>query len=810
MKKFVVLLLGITALFQVPAYAQNLTQTVRGTLVDIDSKMPLIGATVVVANSDPLIATTTDLDGNFKLVEVPVGRITLQFSYIGYETITMASVVVNSGKEVVLEINMTESLTNLDEIEVSATKNNGEALNEMAMISARSISTEQTERYAGSFNDPSRILSNFAGVTSTQDGSNDIIVRGNSPKYVQWRLEGIEITNPNHFEDQNSSAGGVSALNNNLLATSDFYTGAFSAEFGNVLSGVYDVRLRNGNNEKMEGTFGIGILGTDFTLEGPFKKGYGGSYLMNVRNSTISLINELGLVDIDGILNFQDATVKFNLPTENAGTFSVFGLGGTNSFKIEDVKPSLWETPGDNSMKTEITEDFDKKNHLLNTGVSHVFSLNEKSYLRTTVSYSSNGINDDIYESTITETITGTDTVRDTSDRVLTYQSRIHNWVYRAATTYNYRFDARNKINLGAKYGLHAFDNRQSTLDRDHGTRVPLVYFDGKVNTLRTFINWKHRLNKKVTLVSGLHNMNVLLNGKSTLEPRVAANYQFNPTSSVHVGYGSHSNMERVHNYFTVVTLDNGERVQPNKDLGLLKAHHYVVGYKKQCNKNMAATIEVYYQSLYNLPVENDDDSYYATINEGTDFNYVELVNEGTGKNYGVELTIERFFTDDYYFLINTSLYDSKYTAKDGIERNTQYNGEYLVNLLCGKEFQGLGRKKNKVLALDAKVFFGGGRKIIPLLRDENGELAVNPDENQYWDYDEAYKNHLEDVYQITLSTTYKINRAKATHEIFLNLDNITNTKGKISEYYDEGEPNSIGYKTQFGFFPNLMYRVHF
>jgi hypothetical protein len=278
------------------ALGQQLTQTLRGTLVDTDSNAPLIGATIIISGSDPIIGTVTDADGKFRFENIPTGRIILQLSYMGYEPKVIPDIILNSGKEVVLNLNMQESAVIMKELIVTASKNKGEAINEMAMVSARSISAEETNRYAGGFNDPSRIMSNFAGVTNTQDGSNDIIVRGNAPKYIQWRLEGVEITNPNHFADQGSVSGSVSTLNNNLLATSDFFTGAFSPEYGDVLSGVYDVKLRAGNNEKFESVLGIGLIGTDITLEGPLKKGYGGSFLVNYRYSTATLLDKLGMI----------------------------------------------------------------------------------------------------------------------------------------------------------------------------------------------------------------------------------------------------------------------------------------------------------------------------------------------------------------------------------------------------------------------------------------------------------------------------------------------------------------------------------
>lgn len=784
------------------AFCQSLTQTIRGTILDADSKLPLIGAEVIILDSSPLVGTTTDEQGSFRFENILLGRVSLHLSYLGYESLTIPNIVVNSGKEVVLNLNMQESIVTLNEVVVKANTKKGKVLNDMAMISARSISAEETNRYAGGFNDPSRIMSNFAGITSTQDGSNDIIVRGNSPKYVQWRLEGIQITNPNHFADQSAVSGAVSTLNNNLLATSDFHTGAFAPEFGDVLSGVYDVKLRAGNNEKFESVFGFGLLGTDLTVEGPFKKGYGGSFLVNYRYSTASLINDLGLLDVNGIPKFQDAAFKVVLPSEKLGVFSFFGLGGLSSLLFEDVTPALWETPGNNSMKGEITEDFDKQAHLVNLGMNHTLSLNQNSFLKTSLSYANEGIEDNIFESKFLQ-----DSL---VSRIVNYQSKIRKSNYRLATTYHNKINSKNKIQIGIKYTLFDIENNQSQFLDNENDRFTLVDINDKVSTIRKFVSWKHRFNEKLTMVSGFQNMNVLLNNKHTIEPRLAFNWKLNKTNTLQLGYGKHSTMESLHNYFAKVTQEDGTVIEPNRDLDLLKAHHFILGYEKRIGKNLMAKLELYYQYLYNLPVENNDTSYYATINEGLEFRYVDLVNEGTGKNYGIEFTLEKFFSNNYYLLFNTSLYQSKYKSLEGIERNTQYNGNYLVNFLIGKEFENWGKKQNQTLSLNAKVFFGGGKKVIPLLRDAQGNLAVDPAQNKFWDYSKAYENDIEDTYLVIASASYKWNRPKATHEIFLNLDNITNHKGKSSEFYDENEPNSIGYVTQFGFFPNLMYRVHF
>ncbi len=839
-------LLFITTL----AFSQTLTQTIRGTVLDADSRLPLIGATVYLT---PEIGTVTDENGNFRLEKVPVGRADLALTYIGYENLQVPNIVVNSGKEVVLQLLMQESAVKMAEVTVTATRNKGEALNEMAMLSARSISPEETNRYAGGFNDPSRILANFAGITSTQDGSNDIIVRGNSPKYVQWRLEGEQITNPNHFGDQSSVGGSVSILNNNLLAASDFHTGAFTAEFGDVLSGVYDVRLRNGNNEQVEAVFGFGLLGTELTVEGPLgggrpltpkgepkkgsfelnSSGRGGSdklasvgspsggrgkngrpsFLLNYRYSTAGLLSQLGLLgDFSGVLKFQDATFKLVFPTEKMGVFTLYGMGGLSSFGFEDVTPATWVIPGDNAVEAALRNDFDKKSHLLNTGLKHSINLGKKGLLNSSLTYANERIQDDITEAGIVKIYDeNNEFLRDSViSRRQQFEGDLRKPTYRFSTTYNHKFNARHKLQLGVKYTLFAFDFAQNQWPSEGSEPVSLVDFDENVGTLRNFASWKWRASERLSLVAGLHNMNVLLNKKSTLEPRLAVEWQAAPKSTFRLGYGKHSTMESIHHYFTKLKQPDGSFSEVNRDLGLLKADHFVVGFEQKIGKNLRAKLEAYYQRLYDLPVENLDTSYFATVVEGLDFRYVDLVNEGKGRNYGVELTLEKFFSQNYYFMLNASLYESKYTALDGIERNTPFNGNYLVNLLGGKEFPNLGRKKNQTLGLNFKAFLAGGHKIIPLLRDAQGNLAVDPKKGQVWDYSKAFENSLEDAYQIQVSASYKWNKPRATHELFLNLDNVTNHKGRIMEFYDENEPGRVGYMTQFGFFPNLMYRVYF
>ncbi|MEM6377101.1 MAG: carboxypeptidase-like regulatory domain-containing protein, partial [Bacteroidota bacterium] len=377
--------------------AQNHTpkQNIRGILRDQDSQMPLTGATIAVLSMDPVVGAVTDLDGQFQIPKVPVGRHQISVSYMGYEPLLLSGIILSAGKELVLELEMVESTTELAEITVSAHGNgSSDALNEFASISARSFSVEETSRYASSLFDPARMAQNFAGVSvgSGDDLFNEIVVRGNSPRGVLWRMEGIEIPNPNHFSGAGSSGGAISMLSSTTLSNSDFYTGAFPAEFGNALSGVFDLKLRNGNNQRQEYSAMIGLLGIEVGAEGPFSANSNSSYLINYRYSTLKALETLGISPVEDVLpKYQDLSFKFNFPTAKLGTFALFGLGGNNASSFApDSNPDNWEDDDDKW-------GFLEEQQLGIVGLSHQILTSDRSYLRTVLSASISESNSHYY-----------------------------------------------------------------------------------------------------------------------------------------------------------------------------------------------------------------------------------------------------------------------------------------------------------------------------------------------------------------------------------------------------------------------------
>lgn len=766
---------------------KNFTQRVRGRVVDAESKQPLVGV-VIVAKSNNQLNGVTDADGYFIIGNVPVGRQSFMFQYLGYEPAVASEVLVTSGKELELNMSMTESLQKMDEVVVSATRESDKALNEFATISSRSISVEETKRYAASFADPARMAQNFMGVSNGGDMFNGIIVRGNSPKNVLWRLEGIEIPNPNHFSGLGTTGGAISMLNANVLGTSDFYTGAFPAEMGNALSGVFDMKFRNGNTEKREHTFQLSTLGTELASEGPFRKGGKSSYLLNYRYSTLALLDNI--VSFGGVLpKYQDASIKLNFPTAKAGTFSLWGLGGYNSAYKDPVKDSSKWTDDDPNFVLKAD------NMMGVAGISHTYFTGKNSYLKTVVSAS--------YEKDkeLVDTLNPAQDYR----AVHVANESFENNAYRVSVLYNTKLNNKNTVRFGAVAQQLGYKLNNNFFDEHSGEWKSFLNSKGDAQYYQAYAQWKHRMTENLTIVSGLHGSYFALNGSYSIEPRVAATYT-SGKNTYSLATGLHSKPEHLSTYMYQSKKQGQADTYPNKDLGLLKAYHAVAGYERQLPWNIRFKIEVYYQYLYNIPVEKDSTGGFSIINAldiYSLFNTQQLVSEGTGQNYGIDLSLERSFANSYYLLATASLYKSTYTDYVGDEYNTTFNRGYQVNVLGGKEFS-IGRSGRKILGLNGKVLYSGGMRESPIDINssvQSGETVYVP--KQY------FTRQVPAYFRTDLGVYYKINNKRVTHSIQLEVQNITNRQNFYYSYFDR-EAAAVKTVNQLGIFPNLSYRIDF
>ncbi len=750
--------------------------SIRGLVLDADTRIPLIGVSIVVACSNPLIGTVTDESGAFHFHRLPVGRYDLLIYYLGYESRTVSNILLTSGKEEVVRVELTESLIELEEVTIRASQHNGEPLNQLAAVSARSFTMEETKRYAGSFHDPARMAASYAGVTADPGGGNEIIIRGNSPRGLQWRLEGVEIPSPNHFSEEGATGGPISILNSTTLDHSDFLTGAFPAGYGNALSGIFDLNLRKGNNEKREYKLQVGMIGFEGSAEGPLVKDGRASFLVNYRYSTLAMFKAAGIrIAGDAVPEFQDLTFHLDLPSKKAGTFSIFGLGGISKIHEEY---SDWK----NDFATDMGV----------LGVKHLYIIHSKTYIITTFATTTSRNHRWYKEQAFT------DAFQLMNRENFTYQN------FGGSVTLNHKFSPRHFLRTGFAYTISMFDLFTDYYDEQDSVMVRMVDQDGHTGYWQAFASWRYRITGDLSLNAGLHYLHFNLNGNYSLEPRVGLKWQFAPAQSISAGAGLHSRLETLTNYLAEKELGEGIVIQPNRHLEISKARHYIIGYQNNISKNFMIRGELYYQDLYDVPIEDDPTSSFSALNYAYGITTLSLSNGGTGNNYGVELTMEKCFSRKYYFLLTSSLYQSKYRAGDGIERDTRYNGNYVFNLLGGKELT-LGKGPYPwILGLSGRIIWAGGQRHTPI------DLEASRNQGKTVRRQElAWSEQYDDFIRFDFKAGFIQNRQKSTHSIELDIQNLTNRLNIMGDYYDP-EEDMIDTWTQMGIIPSIIYRVEF
>jgi len=773
------------------ASAQNQTQTIKGTVTDKQSLATIPGVNIIIMNSDPLKGSTTDMDGHFKLADVNPGRYDLKVTYMGYKEIVMPNVVVTSGKEVSLDIGLEENVNSLNEVVISGTKKN-ETNNELSTVSGRSFSMEEVNRYAGGRSDPSRLAANFAGVSSPDDSRNDIVIRGNSPTGVLWRIEGLNIPNPNHFSTVGTTGGPVSAINTNILKNSDFFTSAFPSEYGNANAGVFDLGFRNGNSDKREHTIQFGALtGLEAMTEGPINKEKGSSYLVAYRYSFTGFAQTLGIpVGTTATPFYQDISFKINSGTSKLGKFTLFGLGGRSKIEFKHDKIDSTDLFADPSMDSYFTSD------VALLGLKHFIRIGEKSYWSTVIGTTYAG-----------SYFTQDSISHNDATTLQIIENKVTQQHYSINTSFNSKINSKLFIKIGAigeELYLHLFDRR-----RQYTPYWKQIWdFNDYTTLVQGFIHAKYSFTNKLTLNMGVHSQWLTLNNSYSIEPRLGFKYQVNEKNTLSLGYGMHSQMQPTDVYFYRALKTDGTYDESNRNLDFTKSQHFVLGYDVLPAKDWRVKLETYYQMLYNVPVTSLSSS-YSMLNTGASFNPNEqgyLENKGTGTNYGVELTIEKFFSKGYYGLITGTLYESKYKGSDNVERNTAFNGKYVYNVLLGKEFK-IGKQKRNAITIDVKMTQAGGRYYTPV--DLAASQAVH---QQVLKGDEfSYSERNSDFFRLDVKTGVTINskKRKLSQSLFFDIQNVTNNKNVFAERYNP-LTNQINTAYQIGFFPNFVYKVQF
>ena len=789
MKQPIILIIALfLGLSQTEAQKATLTQTIKGVVIDQQSGNPLRNATLVVEGSIPAISSNTDSQGVFKLMGVPIGRQNIRTTLVGYENANSANIEVTSSKEVVLEIKLKEKISLLKEVVVTSGKQKNRALNEAAVVSARQLSMDEAVRYSGTRNDPSRMAQNFAGVSGTNDARNDIVIRGNSPTGVLWRMDGIDIPNPNHFGTLGSTGGPVTILNTNMLKNSDFITSAFPAQYGNALAGVFDLRMRNGNNEKYEYLGQMGFNGFEFGAEGPFSKNSKSSFLVNYRYSLVAAIQKLGLNVGTGSATpyYQDASFKLHFVTKKSGTIDIFGLGGESHINFPPDSSDNLYTNNDGKLRNSNTKSLTGV-----IGATHTYFFNPRTSGKLTLAISA-------FQSKYNEEIIETGKPDKPAYVVLNKQTKIS-----IGYNFNQKINAQNQITAGLLTDVNLLNLQKEYLPNGSTVLTTLTNAQNTATLTRGFGNWMHRFNNQLSTNLGLYAQWFSLNNSVAVEPRWNLKYQFQPNQSLSLGAGMHSQTQPLDVYFYQSTNGAGQTVLSNKDLGFVRSLHGVMGYDINFSSNLRFKTEVYAQYIYDAATESVPSS-FSMLNAGAGFAFPEkfyLQNQGKGTNYGVEFTLEKFLNKGFYYLVTGSLFESKYKGSDQVLRNTAFNSNYVFNLLGGKEWK---LSKLNSFGIDTKFAIAGGQRYTPF--DIPASQAAG---FVVYQEDKAFSLQNDTYLRWDLKFSFTRNGPKATQKWYIDFQNLTNHKNIFVRTLNPST-GQIKEINQIGFFPNINYQITF
>ena len=746
-------------------YAQPLTQTIRGVVKDATNSTGLVGVTIQLLGKD--IGTATDEQGTFRIEEVPVGRYTLEASYVGYRTAIVSELLLESGKEMVVDIQLESTNEELAEVIVKGHHPNGRR----KVYPAHELLTiEETLRLPSTFFDPARLATFYAGVANPNDQANHLIVRGNSPNSNSWRLEGVEIVNPNHLSNGGTNTdlpakngGGVNILSAQMLGNTTFMRGSLPTEMGNVLSSVLDMSLRKGNNQQKEFTGQVGVIGVDLAAEGPLSKQHKGSYLANYRYSFLGILGAAGVDLGDEAINFQDLALTLHFPTDTNSEVTLFGFMGNSknefmSKPMEEVmiQKDLFNISFTSDMQA-IGLKFDQiLNGQWNFGITSVFSALDsfREFDRPS-------------------------TIESGWDRTTTEKFSTHAFL-------QYQINARSGIRVGSVITyLHDLSRGDGGAGKADGT-IWQPYVNG-------FFNWSN-----LSLEIGSRYLYFDFNKTASFEPTAQLQWSFENNHRLGVGYSKSSQRQlpEVYGFEDNFVVDNTL-------LELTKSHQFALWYEVIRN-TVRYKVETYYQSLYDVPVAKNSSNSFSTLNLFEESIREALVNDGTGTNYGVELTAQQYFSNNSFWLANLSLYESTYKGSDGIERDTRFNGNYIVNAAYGREFPYSKKGKDMILGVNLHATLVGGLRETPI--DAAASVLA---QRTVFDTQAAFSLRQNTFFKTDLRIYWKRNRKKFSSTLALDIQNLTNQQNPSFQFYDTFL-QEITQEYKLGLLPILSYRVEF
>jgi hypothetical protein len=668
----------------VMAQEQIHTGAIRGQVTDADTKAPLVGANVILFGTTK--GAATDPEGFYVIENVLVGTYTLEFRYIGYETLRKTDVVVRSGRITFVPAEL--KMTPLEGEEVVVASGYFSEVEDQP-TSAIGFSFEEIRRAPGSAGDVSRILMSLPSIAKVNDQTNNLIVRGGSPVENGFFVDNIEIPNINHWPTQGASGGAIGLLNVDFIQDVRFYSGGFSSLYGDKLSSIMDITFREGNRTEFDGQFDLNFAGFGGIVEGPFlnKKG---SFLFSARRSYLDLIVDVIDIGTSVAPRYGDLQGKIVYDINDSHKMTILGVFG------DDHNNPDRKAAEENDMIVYGNQDIFQNT----VGLNWRALWHRSGYSNTSISYTSAKYKEDYYE-----TSTGTHLVR----------NRSLAQAYKFRNVNHFRLSKKHSIEFGieAKHLITDYDNFYSEYTDALGGTVPALVLDKQTsaNKFGVFANYISKPIRNFTTTLGVRADYFSYTKRGTISPRFSFSYQLTRLTSIKGSTGL---------YYQDLPLLLLVQSEDSENLKTPVATHYVVGIDHLITENTRFTLEVYQKDYDNFPIDPSQPALFL-IDElfyryGFFFNHEQLVDNGKAYSRGIEIMIQKKLAKDFYGLVGASYFRTKYKGGDGRWRDRVFDNRIIFSV------EG-GYKPNNKWEFSARWIYAGGAPYTPFDLEKSREL---------------------------------------------------------------------------------------
>jgi len=754
MKKIIkIFSIGLVIAF---TYSSAMAQSgkIEGKILDAVSNEALPFVNIIIQNTS--IGTTSDLEGNFTFTGVNPGFVTLQASFVGYEMGFSDEIQVTNAKTEYVEVKLTQKDTEINEVVIKASPFRK---TEESPVSLNRIGISEIETSPGSNRDLVKIIRSFPGVGSGASFRSDIIIRGGGPSESRFYLDGIEIPNINHFATQGASGGPVGILNADFISGVNFYSGAFPANRGNALSGVFEFTQKDGNKEKTRYRATLGASELSLTMDGPINENT--SYIVSARRSYLKFL--FNIIGLPFLPTFNDYQLKVRTKLDPRNELTLVSIGSLDQFALNTgIKNPTPE------------QEFILSNVVVNEQWSYAIGgvykhFRDNSYQ--TVVLSRNMLNNVSFKYPDND---------ETRPKTLDYQSQeIEN---------KFRFENNTrvgsfKIVFGANAEFARYNNQTQQqifangfLNQiDYQTDLDIWKWGGFAQTSKSFLDKRLILSAGVRADANNYSKS-MQNILKHISPRASLSYSLTDQLSLNLNSGRYFQLPS----YTTLGFKNldGELINKENQLEYVTADHYIAGLEWLSGSNITTSIEGFYKNYMNYPFSVRDSLPLAT--KGADFGVVgdeEVTSTGEGRAFGFEVLNRTKLENGLNLIFSYTFVNSQFKDLDGQYSPTSWDNKHIINLTASKQL-----KNNWTAGL--KWRFLGGSPYTPYdLEYSSLRTAWDVSGGPLLDYSQLNSQRFKPFHQLDMRIDKKLFFEKWSLMLYVDIQNVYNFKGEQQPY---------------------------